>query len=273
MTRFVRLWIWISVFATLAGWGLSAVGELNRAGYAAAFAIFAIFIFVFRRGLTGKSTVHSPQSTVRSLKSKVLRRFRRPLPLCFAALALLIFIGGAIHAPGNYTGLTYRAGRVLQWLSHGHWFWINTADFRMNDRACGIEWLSSPMLLFTGSTRGLFLLNFLPFLLLPGLIFSVFTRLGVRARVAWHWMWLLPSGYNFILQAGGIANDTFPTVYALAAVDFALRAWKSRRVGRVTPCAPPAVRGLTALPFRNGNPTCTENAELQVALENFILMA
>ena len=89
----------------------------------------------------------------------------------------------------------------------------------MNDRACGMEWLSAPVLLFTGSTRGLFLLNFLPFLLLPGLVFSIFTRLGVRARVAWQWMWLLPTGYNFILQAGGIANDTFPTVYALAAVD------------------------------------------------------
>ena len=99
----------------------------------------------------------------------------------------------------------------------------------MNDRACGIEWLSAPVLLFTHSTRGLFLINFLPFLLLPGLVFSVFTQLGVRARVAWHWMWLLPTGYNFILQAGGNANDTFPAVYALAAVDFGLRAWKSRR--------------------------------------------
>ena len=117
---------------------------------------------------------------------KSLRRFRRPLPLCFGALAVLIFLGGAIHAPGNYTGLAYRAGRVLQWLSHGHWFWIDTEDYRMNDRACGIEWLSAPILLFTNSTRGLFLINFLPFLLLPGLIFSIFTRLGVRARVAWH---------------------------------------------------------------------------------------
>jgi hypothetical protein len=141
----------------------------------------------------------------------------------------LIFLGGALYAPGNYTGLAYRAGRVLQWLSHGQWFWIHTADFRMNDRACGIEWLSAPVLLFTQSTRGLFLINFLPFLLLPGLIFSIFTQLGVRARVAWHWMWLLPTGYNFILQAGGNANDTFPTVYALAAMDFGLRAWKSRR--------------------------------------------
>ena len=152
------------------------------------------------------------------------------LPLCFAALAILIFIGGAIYPPDNYTGLTYRAGRVLQWLAHGGWFWIHTTDFRMNDRACGIEWLSAPVLLFTHSTRGLFLINFLPFLLLPGLIFSVFTRLGVRARVAWHWMWLLPTGYTFLLQAGGMANDTFPAVYALAAMDFALRARKSRHL-------------------------------------------
>jgi len=39
----------------------------------------------------------------------------------------------------------------------------------------------------------------------------------------------LPTGYNFLLQAGSLANDTFPTVYALAAVDFGLRAWASRR--------------------------------------------
>ncbi len=99
----------------------------------------------------------------------------------------------------------------------------------MNDRACGIEWLSAPLLLFTKSDRALFLLNFIPFLLLPGLVFSIFTRLGVRARVAWQWMWLLPTGYDFLLQAGSIANDTFPAVYALAAVDFAARAWQSRR--------------------------------------------
>ena len=105
------------------------------------------------------------------------------------------------------------------------------ADYRMNDRACGIEWLSAPLLLFTKSDRALFLLNFIPFLLLPGLVFSIFTRLGVRARVAWQWMWLLPTGYDFLLQAGSIANDTFPTVYALAAVDFAARAWQSRRAG------------------------------------------
>ena len=46
VTPFVRLWIWISAFATLAGWGLSAVGQLNRAGYATVFVIAVIVLFL-----------------------------------------------------------------------------------------------------------------------------------------------------------------------------------------------------------------------------------
>jgi hypothetical protein len=235
----VRLWLWISAFASLAGWALSAAGQLNRAGYAAAFGAFAVFLFwkVSREGRKvgegGGIRPPIPSRSSRDVFWKFLRRFRRPLPFCFGALAALIFLGGALHAPGNYTGLAYRIGRVLQWLAHGQLFWIHTTDFRMNDRACGIEWLSAPVLLFTHSLRGLFLINFLPFLLLPGLVFSVLTQLGVRARVAWQWMWLLPTGYDFILQAGGNANDTFPTVYALAAVDFGLRARRSGNISDV----------------------------------------
>ena len=240
----VRLWLWISAFASLAGWGLSAAGQLNRPGYAVAFGAAAIIFFLLRRkkhstfniqhrtsskgariGNVGRWMLNVECST---FLKKFLRRFRRPLPFCFGALAVLIFFGGAIYPPGNYTGLTYRVARVLQWLDHGGWFWIHTVNYRMNDRACGIEWIYAPLLLFTKSDRGLFLVNFLPFLLMPGLVFSVFTRLGVRARVAWQWMWLLPTGYNFMLQAGSIANDTFPVVFALAALDFGLRAWTSR---------------------------------------------
>ncbi len=243
MTPFVRFWIWISAFASLAGWSLSAVGQLNPGGYLVCFATAAIVLVLRAWKRRSKFNIQHQTSKEGSRTGKVgrwevnvecskflnryPRRFRRPLPFCYFALAVLIFLSGAIHPPGNYTGLAYRAGRVLQWLAHDGWFWIHTADYRMNDRACGIEWLSAPLLLFTHSTRGLFLINFLPFLLLPGLVFSIFTRLGVRARVAWSWMWLLPTGYNFILQAGGNANDTFPTVYALAALDFALRAGQS----------------------------------------------
>jgi hypothetical protein len=221
--RPIKIWIWVAVFASLAGWSLSAAGQLNRVGYAFFFAA-AIIVFLICR----KKFDLQPGSNFLNWK-KILRRFRRPFPCAFALLAILVFIGGALYPPGNYTGLTYRVARVLQWLSHDGWWWIHTPNYRMNDRACGIEWIYAPLLLFTKSDRALFLVNFIPFLLLPGLVFSVFTRLGVRPRVAWQWMWLLPTGYNFLLQAGSIANDTFPTVFALAALDFGLRAWKSRR--------------------------------------------
>ena len=219
----VRLWLWISVLASVAGWTLSALGQLNRPGYVVFFAVFAAVVFICRKEL------ELVQGKTNSRGEKFLRRFRRPLPFCFAVLALLVFLGGVLYPPSNYTGLNYRLARVLQWLAHGQWCWIHTPNFRMNDRACGIEWLTAPLLLFTRCDRALFLINFIPFLLLPGLVFSLFRRLGVRARVAWHWMWLLPTGYNFLVQAAGVANDTFPAVYVLAALDFGCRAWVSRR--------------------------------------------
>jgi len=37
-------------------------------------------------------------------------------------------------------------------------------------------------------------------------------------------MWLLPLGYGYVLQSGGIGNDAFATVYALASVSFVLSA-------------------------------------------------
>ncbi|MGA2247566.1 MAG: hypothetical protein ABSH48_21480 [Verrucomicrobiota bacterium] len=217
----VRTWILLSLLASATGWILSALGQLNRTGYALA-AVIGLAGLIFGR--------HSlSQGVGAGSVNRLRRRFQRPLPLAFAGLAALVFLGGTLYAPGNYDGLTYRLPRILHWLAQGQWHWISTANYRMNDRSCGFEWLLTPIFLATRSDRALFLVNFLPFLLLPGLVFSVFTRLGVNARVAWQWMWLLPTGYNFLLQAGSLANDAFAAVYALAAVDFALRAASSRR--------------------------------------------
>jgi hypothetical protein len=219
----IRLWLWTSALATLAGWLLSAIGQLNRVGYLVVFGVGAVLLWWQRESL-GLSWARP----IWHLK-KVRARFRRWLPRAFALLAFVILLGGVLYPATDHTALSYRIPRVLQWLAAGQWHWIHTADYRMNDRACGIEWLSAPLLLFSRSDRLLFLLNFIPFLLLPGLLFSLLTRLGVRGRVAWHWMWLLPTGYVFVLQAGSTGNDAFPTVYALAALDFACRAWQSRK--------------------------------------------
>lgn len=219
----VKIWIWISVFASLAGWALSAFGCLNRIGYVVLGVVGLVVLFEMRaRGVFGR---RGQPGRWRQLG----RRCARPLPMMFVALALLAFLGGVLYPPTNHTGLSYRIPRVLHWLQAEGWHWIYTPNPRLNTRACGIEWLSAPLLLFTKSDRGLFLLNLFSFLLLPGLIFSLLTRLGVRGRVAWQWMWLLPTGYVFLLQAGSGGNDAYPAVYALAAVDFACRAWKSRQ--------------------------------------------
>lgn len=224
--RLVKLWIWVSALASLAGWTLSALGMLNKTGYVIFGVVVAVAILLF-----GNRPLFQSVSPFRELK-RWRHRIRRFFPASFAFLALLVFVSGLIYAPGNHTGLSYRLARVLQWLQHEHWVWIHTPNYRMNDRACGMEWMTAPLLLFLRSDRALFLLNFIPFLLMPGLIFSVWTRLGVRPRVAWTWMWLVPTGYSFLIQAGGIANDAFPTVYFLAMMDFALRAWGRWRPGK-----------------------------------------
>ena len=219
----VRIWIWVSVFASVAGWLLSAFGQLNQIGYAVFCGVVFVALWSARKywGWTPPSWVFNWR--------KLQARFRRWLPACFLLLTFLVFLGSGFYPPTTHEALCCRVPRVLHWLAEEHWHWIHSPNYRMNDRCCGLEWLTAPLLLFSRSDRGLFLVNFFPFLLLPGLIFSLFTRLGVRPRVAWYWMWLLPTGYNFLLQAGSLGNDTTPAVYVLAAMDFGFRAWASRR--------------------------------------------
>ena len=151
--------------------------------------------------------------------------------MIFLALVLLSLLAGTLHAPLNGSSTAYRIPRVMHWLAAGQWHWIHTLDVRMNIAGCNFEWLFAPLILLTHSDRFLFLPNWFSFLLLPGLIFSVFVRLGVRPRVAWWWMWILPSGWCFIFQASATLNDAFAATYALAAVDLALRARENKKVG------------------------------------------
>jgi hypothetical protein len=209
-----------------AGWFLSAIRELNAAGYAIAFAIWIATLFIAKKFLP--STPSSPANGVSCFR-KFICRFKRPFPLAFLILSVMAFLGGALYAPSNYDALAYRLPRILHWLAAGQWQWVHTHFPRLNNRACGIEWVSAPFISLFCTDRWLFLTNFISFLFLPGLVFSVLTRLGVRRRVAWHWMWIAPGGYCFLLQAGSISNDAFAAPFSLAAIDFALRAGISKR--------------------------------------------
>src|SRR6185312_10295516 len=140
---------------------------------------------------------------------KFFRRFRGAFPLAFFIVAAMEITGGILYPPTNYDALAYRVPRVLHWLAADQWHWIHSFFGQINNRSCGIEWVSAPLVALLKTDRLLFLINTVSFLFLPGLVFSVFTRLGVRRCVAWHWMWIAPTGYGLLLQAGSIGNDMF----------------------------------------------------------------
>ena len=215
-------WILFCAFCNCVGWLLSAFHQLNATGYTVAFGLGVVVVLVFRKKVF-------PAAGASSQIRKLMRRFRRPFPFAFLVLAMLAFAGGALYAPNNYDALAYRTPRVLHWLAEGRWHWIHTEFQRLNTRAPAFEWLSAPWIALLRTDRFLFLINIISFLLLPGLVFSVFHRLGVCGRVAWHWMWLVPTGYCFVLQAGSIGNDLFAAPLVLAALAFGLRAQKGKR--------------------------------------------
>ena len=220
MSNIALLWVWICAYLNGTGWVLSGLHALNAWGYAAALLVGLGLLAVWRK----TSGVH----LFDHLRGPVLRRrFRRPFPLAYLILTGLILFSGVLYAPSNYDAMAYRLPRMLHWLAAGQWHWIHTIFPRLNGRACGVEWVLTPLIALTKTDRLLFLTNIISYLLMPGLIYSVFTRLGVRRRTAWHWMWIMPTGYCFLVQAGGLGNDVFGVPLALAAFDFALRAKSS----------------------------------------------
>ncbi len=208
-----------------AGWLLSTLHLLNAKGYALVFLILLAAIALWEKS---RNFVDVKLARVRC--HRLARRFKRALPFGFLLIALIALLGGLCYPPVNYDALAYRVPRVLRWLDHSQWYWIHTEFPRLNDRATGAEWLMAPIIAFTRSARWTFFPTVISLLLMPGLLFSFFTHIGVRRKSAWRWMWIFATGHCFVMQAGGIANDLPGAVYALAAMVFGLRLRASRRV-------------------------------------------
>jgi hypothetical protein len=224
MTVLCRWWIVIVALLSSAGWVLSALNRLDAVGYGIVLALLGIAAVMAAR----QQPDLRRNLRVAILKSK--RRFRRPLPFLFLVMLLLSVFSGALYPLAHGDVLSYKIPRIEHWLHARHWHWIVSDDPRLNVVGVAMEWIWTPLLLLFKCDRILYLPNCIAFLFLPGLIFSVFRRLKINPRVAWYWMWLIPAGYCYVCQAGGVSNDALGTVFALAAVDFALRAWKSKRV-------------------------------------------
>lgn len=221
----VVVWVLICAGLNVSGWLLSSLDRLSWTGYALLLPLLVIASLIVSLRVAGPFRCGAAYVFCR-----VRWRLRHLFPLAFVVLAVMAIFGGILHAPNNYDALAYRVPRVLNWIAEGHWHWIHTMFHRLNTRACGMEWFSAPLIILTGSDRLLFLPNAVSFLLMPGLVYSVLFRLGVAKRVAWQWMWILPTGYCYLLQAGSIGNDLFGAVLGLCAMDLALRARESGRV-------------------------------------------
>ena len=145
-------------------------------------------------------------------------------------MAALAALGGALHAPNNYDGLTYRFPRMLHWWAACGWHWIPTPNARINLSGTNFEWLMMPIFIVTHSDRFFFLINIAAYLLLPSLVFLVFSAAGLSRRVAWFWMWLLPAALCYAMQAGSFSNDTIAATYFLAAIYFACMAQQTSSI-------------------------------------------
>jgi hypothetical protein len=213
----LAVWILWSAWCSLAGWTLSALGALDRAGYAVATLLFVALLVAGRRWLFTPAA-RPPWLWRRSTYAG------HALPKIWLAGAALVVIGALLYRPTAYDYLSYRFPRLLHWWWARHWTWIDSTDERQDTSAVGMEWMMAPFFVLFRTDRIFPLVNVVSFLFLPGLLFSVFRRMGVRGRMAWNWMWLLPFGYCYVLQAGSTANDTFAVVPFLASLYYAGRA-------------------------------------------------
>jgi len=214
-----RIWILLCSWLVASGWILSLFKSLTATGYLVSLALLAVLLRIsFIRNQEKEKNY-----TFFWIR-KIKRRFGNPIPLIYLIYLLIVALGGALYSPTNYDGLCYRIPKILHWWYQGQWHWIGGQNVRMDFSSAGFEWLMLPILVLLKTDRLFFLINLISFALLPGLIYSAYTRLGISKRVAWYWMWLMPCGYCFTLQAGSISNDCFAAVYLLSAMTFALRA-------------------------------------------------
>jgi hypothetical protein len=175
--RMASLWLVFVAWSSCSGWILSYIGALNGFGYAAAAVpLLAIMLAVW------KSTSGAQSS---------LRLRFKPAATAWLLVMLLCLMAGLLHPPSNYDALSYRLPRILYWWQEGHWHWLQSADPRMNYSGTGFEWQMLPWLILFRSDQFLFLLNWLPALLLPALNFHALRFLGCRTRAAALWMWPL----------------------------------------------------------------------------------
>lgn len=220
-----QIWIYVCSYLVLSGWGLSLAGHLSLTGYAVVLIPPLVYaVLVIRKKY---------QSVACWEYRKIRGLFNASLPMAFLVLSVLVLLGGLIYPPCNYDAMSYRIPRVLNWLAEGSWHWIDGHNARMNISPSASEWVLSPWLAFFGNDRYFFLVQYMQFLMLPGLTFALFTQLGVSRKMAFIWMWIFPSAYGVVLQAASLGNDIYGIVFFMIALLFAITGGREKRASHL----------------------------------------
>lgn len=211
--RVAALFLVYVVWSSLLGWGLSAIHQLRPHAYLMLLPLLLGAWYGVWQHLGGGFTVCCRW-----------KRWRRPEVATWACVAIVALIGGLMHTPANFDGVTYRLPRLLYWVQEHGWHWIGAVESRLDYNSACFEWMMLPLLFLMKSDRWLFLLNWIPYVILPSLCFVALRSLSVKSSVAARWMWWIPCLYGLAMQAGSIGNDGIAAWFALACIVFVARA-------------------------------------------------
>lgn len=200
------------------------LGELNRVGYICLIIVplvvlFAILCWRPKRVLCG---VFDRDSLLRSYARHSCKRQRgfRLFRSIFVCLCIISLVGGVINSPFGWDAYAYRIPRVLRWLQEERWTWLMAGDSRMDISSVAQEWQMAPLISLFGTDRLIFLTNFIPYCLFPGLIYLAARSIGVKRYWSLVAMWMIPLGYCFSLSSAGVQNDGVGGIHAAAALAF-----------------------------------------------------
>jgi len=222
---YLRAWILFCALLVAAGWILSCFRALTPWA-------FGISMLLALAAAVAAQPWRDARVGWEKGASRLVSRFARVptlLPSIYLFSLALLLLRTLLFPPFHDDGLCYRIPRAMTWIMDRGLSWVSAQDPRIDDRATVSEWLTVPVLMFLRTDRLVFLPNFISALFLPGLIFSLWRRLGVSPPVAWIAMWLVPTGFCFALQAFNSSNDSLAAIFAIAAFDFLFRAREGGR--------------------------------------------
>jgi len=197
-----------AAWCSVAGWTLSAVGFLRPLGYLISLLpLIGGLALILRCYRLSHPAVEYPR-----------RRRLHVREWMFMLILAIVLLGAVLNEPFGWDACAYRLPRVQQWLSEGRWTWLNSGDDRMDISAVSFEWMIAPQLALLKTDRLLFANNFIPYALMPGLCWLASRALGLRRGWALFLASILPLGFCFVLQAGGIQNDGIAAFFALVSV-------------------------------------------------------